>query len=322
MRSIRNLFLCLVILLFFLLLSAVSYAENPGVVEIDNPAIYTRLAAISDVHGEYDHVRRLLRSAGITDASDHWIGQKTLLIVAGDSIDKGPMSLAVLRLWMQLQAEAPRTGGRVLVLLGNHEAEFLAKPNGKKSVIFRTEAESHNVPVAALAGGTNPEGHFLREMPLAARIGKWLFCHSGWIPQMPWRQFVTKAHTMLAQGDYANDLLLADDSILEKKDGADGEKWYKSPNEISALEGRLAGDGLYGVVFGHQPNAFDIKDNVGEYSDGRIFKIDSGMAPNDKDNNPGYAGHLLLFTKPMELSQGKRPANAFSIAADGSKVKL
>lgn len=51
----------------------------------------------------------------------------------GDLIDKGPSSVEVIKLLMALQIAATKTGGRVVVTLGNHEAEFLVDPNNAKA---------------------------------------------------------------------------------------------------------------------------------------------------------------------------------------------
>ena len=54
-------------------------------------------------------------------------GRRVLVVVA-DVIDKGDQSLASIDLLTALEAEALAAGGRVVVILGNHEAEFLADP--------------------------------------------------------------------------------------------------------------------------------------------------------------------------------------------------
>ena len=109
-----------------------------------------------------------------------------------------------------------------------------------------------------------PRGKFLRRMPLAARVGgKWLFCHAGWPPRMAWGDFVAAAKAALQQGDYGTDLPLAAATILEKRAGSDGGKWWDNPADVAELEARLDQDGLYGVVFGHQPEAFGLIGEVG-----------------------------------------------------------
>ncbi|MEO7564716.1 MAG: metallophosphoesterase, partial [Sphingomicrobium sp.] len=45
-----------------------------------------------------------------------------ILVQLGDITDRGPDSLKIIRNLQQLQKEAPKTGGKVVILLGNHEA--------------------------------------------------------------------------------------------------------------------------------------------------------------------------------------------------------
>jgi len=80
-----------------------------------------RIIAVSDVHGAYDDFLNLLRGLGLVDADKQWAGAGDHLVVIGDVLDRGAASREVLELIMSLQAGAAKTGGRVHMLLGNHE---------------------------------------------------------------------------------------------------------------------------------------------------------------------------------------------------------
>jgi hypothetical protein len=81
-----------------------------------------RIVAVGDLHGDYSAWQDIARDAGLVDASGHWAGGRTILVQLGDVTDRGPDSLKIVRSLQQLQREAPRKGGRVVVVLGNHEA--------------------------------------------------------------------------------------------------------------------------------------------------------------------------------------------------------
>ena len=49
----------------------------------------------------------------------------TTLVQMGDVVDRGPDSLKIIRDLMRLQREAPKRGGQVIVLVGNHEAMMM-----------------------------------------------------------------------------------------------------------------------------------------------------------------------------------------------------
>ena len=81
-----------------------------------------RIVAVGDLHGDYAAWMAIARASGIADQRGHWAGGTTTLVQLGDVTDREPDSLKIVRSLQQLQKEAPRKGGRVIVVLGNHEA--------------------------------------------------------------------------------------------------------------------------------------------------------------------------------------------------------
>src|SRR6266849_6947478 len=79
------------------------------------------VVAIGDVHGDFDDFVALLQHIGLIDAQNHWTGNKTTFVQVGDLLDRGPKPRQVLDFMMALEKEAPKSGGRVVPLLGNHE---------------------------------------------------------------------------------------------------------------------------------------------------------------------------------------------------------
>jgi len=80
-----------------------------------------RVVAMSDPHGSYEAMVRTLASAGIVDAGQNWSGGETHLVITGDLMDRGADSRKIMDLVMQLEAQAPESGGMVHLTLGNHE---------------------------------------------------------------------------------------------------------------------------------------------------------------------------------------------------------
>jgi hypothetical protein len=81
-----------------------------------------RVVAIGDVHGAFSEFVAILQRVGLIDAQRHWIGGSSVLVQLGDVVDRGGGSRQALDLLMELQAEAEKQNGKVLPLLGNHEA--------------------------------------------------------------------------------------------------------------------------------------------------------------------------------------------------------
>ena len=80
-----------------------------------------RIVAVGDVHGAYDALVSTLQNAGVIDDDLAWSGRDTHLVSTGDLLDRGAESRRVMDLLMRLEGEALEAGGRVHLLLGNHE---------------------------------------------------------------------------------------------------------------------------------------------------------------------------------------------------------
>jgi len=81
-----------------------------------------RIVSIGDVHGALDSFTAILQEVGLVDKDLHWSGGNSILVQTGDILDRGPHVRDAMDLLMRLQEEAPRFGGEVIVILGNHEA--------------------------------------------------------------------------------------------------------------------------------------------------------------------------------------------------------
>jgi hypothetical protein len=81
-----------------------------------------RIVAIGDLHGDFSVWRDIAVAAGIENADGHWAGGRTILVQVGDVVHREPDSLKIVRDLMRLQKEAPKQGGKVIALVGNHEA--------------------------------------------------------------------------------------------------------------------------------------------------------------------------------------------------------
>ena len=81
-----------------------------------------RVVALSDIHGAYEPMVRTLQQSGVIGEELAWSGGTTHLVIVGDILDRGPRSREAMDLLMRLEAEAATAGGRVHVLIGNHEA--------------------------------------------------------------------------------------------------------------------------------------------------------------------------------------------------------
>jgi Calcineurin-like phosphoesterase len=99
--------------------AAASVPAQPGQVSFTG---VERVVAFADVHGAYEELTELLKTARVVDGGLRWSAGRTHLVCTGDMLDRGADSRKVMDLLMRLQDEAQAAGGQVHVTLGNHEA--------------------------------------------------------------------------------------------------------------------------------------------------------------------------------------------------------
>jgi hypothetical protein len=151
-----------------------------------------RIVAVGDLHGDYDAWQAIARGAGLIDTGGHWAGGKTVLVQLGDVTDRWSDSLKIIRSLQQLQKEAPRKGGKVVVILGNHEAmnllgdnryttpgEYAAFANAESAALRDRLYEANRAAIEARAKAQDP-----KLTPEQVRAG-WIAQHPlGWAEHM------------------------------------------------------------------------------------------------------------------------------------------
>jgi len=115
----RNLKMLLFVLIVFATVPYSAWAREWRFDDID------RVVAIADIHGAYDAMVTTLQNVNVLGDDLAWTGGQTNLVIVGDILDRGPKSRAAMDLLMRLEGEAEAAGGRVHVLIGNHESMIL-----------------------------------------------------------------------------------------------------------------------------------------------------------------------------------------------------
>jgi hypothetical protein len=276
-------------------------------------AVFTgveRVVAVGDVHGDYNAFLAVLRAAGVIDQKSKWIGGKTHLVQTGDVLDRGADSRKVMDLLIDLEKQAPKAGGRVHPLIGNHEAmnlygdlryvvpgEYSAFRSGDsaniRTAFWEEEIKSLPSPPGDAARRKweeeHPLGWFEHRLAFGPKgnYGKWIRSHNvivkindaiylhGGISQR-------YADTPFQQ---LNSLIAAELADLSKlKDGSpltgeDGPLWYRGlaeggPELVDHVERVLATNGVQRIVIGHTPTAGAIIPRF----NGKVIQIDVGLS--------------------------------------------
>jgi hypothetical protein len=265
-----------------------------------------RIVAIGDVHGAYDRLVAILRTAEIVDARLRWAAGKTHLVQLGDVVDRGPDSRKVLDLLQVLEKDAARAGGAVHAMLGNHEimrmlgdlrfatpGEYAAFVTARSEEIRQRFIESapkeerepllKETPLGSIEmrvafGRDGAYGKWLRGLNGVVKINGVLFVHGGISPAVA--ALSCDAINETVRRDLTSDLdktRAAPLSSLTARE--DGPFWYRGlaqPETPAAqVDDLLAKQGARAIVIGHTVASARITPRL----DGRVFQIDTGMQP-------------------------------------------
>lgn len=263
-----------------------------------------RIVAVGDVHGAFDHYTAILRETKLLDARLRWIGGNATLVQVGDTLDRGDDSRKVLDLVRRLETEAPKTGGQVRFVLGNHEIMRMA---GDWRYVSKADYESFQTPQAAemrdrlyaealkandaarakdemtvLFSESGEYGRWLRQHDIMVRINGIAFVHAG-----PGRAFADRGCAGLnadARGEIKS-LNLADPDLKKKLLWSpEGPLWYRgfvgvepvaSADDVTAV---LTALGASHMVIGHTATK---PGRIRSLYEGKILAIDSGMLGGD-----------------------------------------
>ncbi len=254
------------------------WVRYPSIVE--RPAPPT-LFAIGDIHGDYERALRLIIAAHIipgvpaTPEAALWSAGTATLVVTGDMIDKGPRPVDVLHFLIALRKDAPRHGGEVILLAGNHEAEFLATPDQKKAVEFNADLRRTGISASEVVACRGELGEFLCSLPFGARVGDWFFSHGAGASGLTLKQLSAAIEKGVGESGFAAKELVGPNSLLEAR---------LTDAKRESLSRGAAALGVNHVVQGHQPRAVRFSDGVerapGEMFQrwGIVFLIDTGMS--------------------------------------------
>ncbi|MGH9340482.1 MAG: symmetrical bis(5'-nucleosyl)-tetraphosphatase [Acidobacteriota bacterium] len=145
---------------------------------------------IGDIHGCYQTLERLLRRLRFTPGQDR-------LWLVGDLVNRGPLSLEVLRWARSLERS-------IIAVLGNHDLHLLAR-----ALDLVPAKDSDTLEPVLTAPDRNELTEWLRRRPFVHCEGDYLMVHAGVLPQWDRDQVLACSHEAEAafQRDLAASLL-------------------------------------------------------------------------------------------------------------------
>lgn len=296
----------------------------------------SRVVAVGDVHGDYDQLLEVLKSAGLVDTAANWTGGKTHLVQTGDILDRGGRSRDVMDLLIRLQGQAQAAGGYVHCLLGNHEVmnlygdlryvspgeygafrspdsaqlrdreyENFRKAAGDKPVASKGDWDKQH-PLGyfeqrAAFGKDGVYGKWLRGLNTAILINDTLFVHSGLSAKyagMPIDEINSKVREELADPSKLQGGIVTD---------TEGPFWYRGLAKgdekqlAPVVDTALTTSHAKREAFGHTYADAAITPRF----DGKVIMLDIGL-PRVYDNTSKIGCLLIEDGKPYALHRGKK----------------
>lgn len=270
-------------------MKAVLWPENPSEVEKLEYNGEFKIAAISDIHGQYDVFIELLKKNRIIDENEKWNFGNGHFVVAGDMFDRGSHVTEVLWFLYDLEKQAEQNGGKLHVLLGNHDVMVL---NGNLRSVHPKYIEIAKIldqPFNSLFNKGTVLGDWLRTRPVLVKLNNVLFTHGGLHPD-----FVNKGLS-LNQINYEFKQQLIESELPEKRNElgnflhrANGPIYYRgyfqgalaTTKQIDQLLNHFK---ITNIVVGHTTHR-----HIESHYDGRVIVIDANM-------KSGKAGEILFW---------------------------
>ncbi len=265
------------------------------------------IAVISDIHGNYFSYIDLLKGTGIIDENLNWNFGKGHLVILGDMFDRGDMVTEVLWHLFGLEIQAGKAGGKVHVLLGNHEFMALRNDLCYAHPKYAITASFSDKDYADHFSEASVLGYWLRSKPVIITIDDILFVHAGISDEMVQRDMhVRKINRIFTGKIVGKDLQMIDDEEpVRLLQGKLGPLWYRGyfydPGFCKNTLGPILDYyRMKHIVVGHTPNA-----SISSRFDNKILGVDTGIC----DDRPG---ELLLF----------KDGNFYQCLINGSRNKL
>lgn len=251
-----------------------------------------RVVAVSDVHGQYELMHDLMLRSGVIDKANKWALGRGHFVVIGDNFDRGDQVLPILWLLFDLEQQALAQGGRIHLLLGNHEQmvlhgdqRYLNKKYYYTAGIFRTRYHEFFAPGSVL-------GDWIAQHRVAVSINEHLFVHAGISPEVEALELsLDDVNTIFREQIIRPpDTQIIADSVLNLLYGGMGPLWYRGyfgEEAISKSKFKrvLKAFGQKKMIVGHTS-----QEKIQSLYDGKLIVIDCSI-------KLGQQGQVLLMEK-------------------------
>ncbi len=274
-----------------------------------------KFAAISDIHGQYDLMRSLLITHGIVDEQNEWTYGDGHLVIVGDVFDRGGKVTECLWFIFELEKKAKKKGGRVHMLLGNHELMVLHGDYRYLNPKYLYIGGYLDRAYSEMFSDQTILGSWLRSKKVTISINDFVFVHGGFS-----KGVLERESSLMKINSIFTDQIIPD-RYIQKREGSliselyfeNGPLWYRGyaePNnfDIKQAEQLLEILNKESIIIGHtsMPQIFSLFGNS-------IILIDSSI-------KFGKTGQLLLYENDL-LYRGKYNGDRELLSSEDYKTQ-
>lgn len=272
-----------------------------------------QMIILSDIHGQYDVFHHLMRQHGVINGQDEWSYGKGHLVIVGDMLDRGPDVIPVLWLLYHLEKQAKKAGGKVHVLLGNHEVMVMNGEVGYLHKNYRYTSGISRRLYQKFFDDNTFFGKWFLTKKVAVSINNMAFVHGGFSEQVLGlnKSFDEITSIFHSEVFYSNNTKLSQDSVLSLLSFENGPLWYRGYAQPYAFDTDQAENILKvldkdRIIVGHT----SMPRVMGLYSN-RIILVDSSI-------KFGKSGEVLLYKDGM-FSRGQMDGTEIPLIPENEK---
>lgn len=247
-----------------------------------------KIVALSDVHGQYDILLTLLRNQNIIDTDNNWAFGDGHMVMTGDMFDRGHQVNEVLWFMYKLDKQATEAGGKLHLLMGNHEQMVMRGDLRYVHERYQVAAKLLERSYDELYDNSSEIGQWLRAKHTLVKINDTLFLHGGisgeWIDR---GLTLDKANVLYRENIDKSKPELKQDELLNFLFFGNGPTWFrgyfKPDYDETELDSILSYFDVKHIVVGHTSQ----ERVLGRYNN-KVIAVDSSI-------KEGVSGELLLM---------------------------
>ncbi len=272
-------------------------AEQPG-----------RVFVMSDPHGRLDCVVSLLQGNNVIDSELRWSFGTDHLVVIGDICDRGEDVVQIYWLFYKLQQEAEEAGGRVTMLLGNHEPMEFSGDMRYAEPKYGILARELGMEYRELFSPASELGRWIATWNTIGQVGRDIYVHAGLGGDFyRWNLPVPEVNAQVSKAIFMrNQERKALSDTLNFLYGRNGPIWYRglvikskkySPIQRDTLDLIRARYGVEHIIVGHT-----IFRDVSTFLDGTVIDVNV----DNRVNQRKHRGRALLIEGDRYFVVGDR----------------